>query len=128
MMQALQEAEKLAAGVLDDDSKVEFEVRLQQFLEMLSGEPSTSQQLEAMTFARTTLNRCAKDCPNQDQDAMLSVCMPPFILRIYLPCMHCPVRVPPIERTALHRCGIKHCRAGMVLHCAEVGKTLLRIR
>lgn len=69
----MQEAENLAAGVLEDDPKVKFEVRLQQFLEMLSGEPSTSNQLEAMSFARTTLSKCAKDCPSPDQDAMLSV-------------------------------------------------------
>jgi CTLH/CRA C-terminal to LisH motif domain len=77
-MQAVQEAEKLAAGVLDDDPKVKFEVRLQQFLEMLRSEPSTDQQLEAMQFARTTLNPCAKDCSSTEQDAMLSVRVTPL--------------------------------------------------
>jgi hypothetical protein len=72
-MQAVQEAEKLAPGVLDDDPKVRFEVRLQQFLEMLNGNPSTEKQLEAMNFARSTLSPCAKDCPSPEQDAMLSV-------------------------------------------------------
>lgn len=87
-MQAVQEAEKLVAGVLDDEPKVKFEVRLQQFLEMLASEPTTDKQLEAMNFARNTLNPCAKDCPGPDQEAMLSVRM--CCSRIKLcPCMHC---------------------------------------
>lgn len=72
-MQAVQEAEKLSAGVLEADPKVKFEVRLQQFLEMLRSDPPTDKQIEAMCFARSTLNQCAKDCPTSHQDAMLSV-------------------------------------------------------
>lgn len=72
-MQAVQEAEKVASGVLDDDPEVKFEVRLQQFLEMLSDDPSAKKQLEAMNFARCVLKQCATDCPTTKQDTILSV-------------------------------------------------------
>jgi hypothetical protein len=76
-MQALSEAERVSPGALQGDPRVQFELRLQQFLETLRRNPGREAQMRAMVLARTSLSPAAKACtrehPLGPQEGVLAV-------------------------------------------------------